>query len=121
MRRTGMTADTTSERCTWCGVAVDHDDGYRVREDPGARIAVFCRLEHVVPWAMQGAHWEAGDPDAAPAEDSLDTCARCQMPLTDVRVTLVRHRVAHRIPDAFCSVDHLAKWARAGGRYARPA
>ncbi len=114
-----MTADTTSERCTWCGAAVDRDDGYRLREKPGARRAVFCRLEHVVPWAMKGPHWEAGDPDTEPVvEESPDSCARCEAPLTDVRVTLVRHRGEHRIPDAFCSVDHLADWARAGGRYA---
>ena len=91
-----------------------------MREDPGARSAVFCRLEHVVPWAMQGARWEAGDPDAPPVEESLDTCALCETPLTDVRVTMVRHRGEHRIPDAFCSADHMAKWANAGGRYARP-
>ena len=64
MRSAAMTPDPTSELCTWCGAAVDRDDGYRVREDPGARHAVFCRLEHVVPWAMQGAHWEAADPEA---------------------------------------------------------
>jgi hypothetical protein len=34
-----------------------------------------------------------------------------------VRVTLIRHRGEHRIPDAFCSVDHAAAWARAGGRW----
>ena len=74
-----------------------------------------------MPWAMQGAHWEATEP-AEPAGDMewLDTCARCEQPLTDVRVTLVRHRGEHRIPDAFCSVDHLAAWANAGGRYGRP-
>jgi hypothetical protein len=113
---------TTSERCTWCQNPVDRDEGHRAREDPGARRAVFCRLEHVVPWAMQGAHWEAGDPGAAPlGEESLNTCARCDQALADTRVTLVRHRGEHRIPDAFCSVDHLAEWANAGGRYARPA
>jgi len=117
-----MTADLTPERCTWCGAAVDRDDGYRVREDPGARSAVFCRLEHVVPWAMRDPRWEAGDPEAAPVvEEVLDTCTRCDQPLTDVRVTLVRHRAEHRIPDAFCSVDHMAAWANAGGRYARRA
>jgi hypothetical protein len=29
----------------------------------------------------------------------------------------VRHRGEHRIPDGFCSVDHLLAWAKAGGRY----
>ncbi len=112
---------SASERCTWCGATVDRDDGHRAREEPGARSAVFCRLEHVVPWAMQGPHWEAGEPHAAPlVQDSLNACARCDQPLADVRVTLVRHRGEHRIPDAFCSVDHMAEWAKAGGRYARP-
>ena len=30
---------------------------------------------------------------------------------------LVRHRGEHRISDGFCSVDHLADWAKAGGRW----
>ncbi len=117
-----MTADSAFERCTWCGSAVDRDDGYRAREDPGARNAVFCRLEHAVPWAMRGGHWEASDPEATPlVGGSVDACARCGEPLQKARVTLVRHRGEHRIPDAFCSVDHMALWANAGGRYARPA
>ncbi len=112
---------TTSERCTWCGVEVDRDEGYRARAAAGARSAVFCRLEHVVPWAMQGARLHAGNPDAEPfGEESSNTCARCDQPLSDGRVTLVRHRGEHRIPDTFCSIDHLAGWANAGGRYARP-
>ena len=41
------------------------------------------------------------------------------VPLSDVHVLLVRHRGEHRIPDAFCSVDHLAEWAKAGGRWAK--
>ncbi len=113
---------TTSERCIWCQVTVGRDEGHRAREEPGARSAVFCRLEHVVPWAMQGARWEEGNPDAAPpGEQSLKkTCARCGQALADEHVTLMRHRGEHRIPDAFCSVDHLAEWANAGGRYGRP-
>ena len=79
---------------------------------------MFCRLEHVVPWAFRGAHWGAG----APHEPSfggagLDSCAECGAELTDVRVVLIRHRGEHRIPDGFCSVDHAAAWARAGGRW----
>jgi hypothetical protein len=30
----------------------------------------------------------------------------------------VRHRGEHRIPDAFCSPDHMGAWARKGGRWA---
>jgi hypothetical protein len=111
---------TTSrdERCSWCGKAVERDDGYRMGEQPGARRAVFCRLEHVVPWAMQGAHWEAGDAEE-PSDllRGLDQCAQCGAELGDVRVSLVRHRGEHRIPDAFCSVEHAAGWAKSGGRW----
>jgi hypothetical protein len=95
---------------------VDRDDGYRLTEEPGDRSAVFCRLEHVVPWALQGARWTAGGVDE-PVGDNIDTCAHCGEPLGDVRVTLIRHRGEHRIPDTFCSTDHAAAWARAGGRW----
>jgi hypothetical protein len=107
------------ERCTWCGARVERDDGFRLVEQPGERSAVFCRLEHVVPWALQGARWNAGgldEPDMRGA-DEPETCAECGTALGDVRITLVRHRGEHRIPDAFCSVDHAATWARAGGRW----
>jgi recombinational DNA repair protein (RecF pathway) len=105
-----------STRCSWCGRTVEPDEGWRVRESPGARVAAFCRLEHVVPWSIQGAPWEAGELDGPDAE-GVDSCARCGERLGEVRVTVVRHRGAHRIPDAFCSVDHLAEWAKAGGRW----
>jgi hypothetical protein len=111
---------TTSgdERCSWCGARVERDDGFRLLEEPGARRAVFCRLEHVVPWAMQGAHWEAGEGNEPRGLlRDLDTCAHCGAELGDVRVALVRHRGEHRIPDGFCSVDHAADWAKAGGRW----
>jgi hypothetical protein len=107
------TSDT--ERCSWCGAAVAVDDGFRAAEHPGERVAVFCRLEHVVPWAIQGAHWDPGDTgDGGPGTGD---CAHCGAALGDVYVRLVRHRGAHRIPDAFCSVDHLAAWASDGGRW----
>jgi hypothetical protein len=106
------------ERCTWCGVQVDRGDGFRLAESPGERRATFCRLEHLVPWALKGAHWEAGSPEEPPAiGEALDSCAQCGEPLGDVRITLIRHRGEHRVPDAFCSVDHAAAWARAGGRW----
>ena len=123
----GMGAQST-DRCSWCGSPIEPHDGWRLEEAPGARRAAFCRLEHVVPWAMQGARWDPGETGAAhearavregagwPApERSL--CARCGEPLGEVRVVLVRHRGEHRIPDAFCSVDHMADWAKSGGRY----
>ena len=113
-----MAERANSERCTWCGDPVERDDGYRLGESPGERNAVFCRLEHVVPWAIQGPHWEAGDPpEPAGLTDSLEACSQCGEKLGDVHVLLVRHRGEHRIPDAFCSVDHLEDWAKAGGRW----
>jgi hypothetical protein len=106
---------SAQRRCTWCGQRVERDDGFRLGEEPGERSAVFCRLEHLVPWALQGAHWEAGALEEPPAD--LHSCAHCGTELEDVRVTLVRHRGEHRIPDAFCSVGHAAEWAKAGGRW----
>jgi hypothetical protein len=109
---------TRSDRCTWCGASVDRDDGFRLIESPGERTAVFCRLEHVVPWALQGAHWTADAIDELTLRaDQSSDCAHCGDRLDDVRVTLVRHRGEHRIPDAFCSVDHASSWAGAGGRW----
>jgi hypothetical protein len=106
------------EQCSWCGVAVEPEDGFRLGESPGARRAAFCRLEHVLPWALRGAHWEAGEIDAAPGiAEALDRCAHCGEELGEVRLLLVRHRGEHRIPDGFCSVDHVAEWAKAGGRW----
>ena len=106
---------STSEPCSWCGSAVEPGDGFRAAEQPGERIAVFCRLEHVVPWAIRGARWEAGVAGGGPRV--AGNCAQCDTVLDDVYVALVRHRGEHRIPDFFCSVDHLAAWARGGGRF----
>jgi hypothetical protein len=110
-----MAPDSTTA-CSWCGRAVEPGDGYRLAEPAGDRAAAFCRLEHVVPWTIQGPRWEAGTPPL-PA-DEPERCAQCGEPLSDTRLVLVRHRGPHRIPDAFCSVDHLAEWAKAGGRFA---
>jgi hypothetical protein len=110
-----MTGELT---CTWCGTAVEPEDGYRLAEPAGARRAVFCRLEHVVPWVIQGPKWEAGELEEPQGiEESLDRCAQCGAALDETRVLLVRHRGEHRIPDAFCSAEHAADWAKAGGRW----
>jgi hypothetical protein len=108
-----------SEHCTWCDQPVERNEGYRVGELPGARRATFCRLEHVVPWTIQGPHWEAGElEEPAGLTDAIERCSVCAEPLGEVRVVLIRRRGEHRIPDGFCSADHLAAWARSGGRYA---
>jgi hypothetical protein len=109
-------AGTSHERCSWCGAPVEEGDGYRLLESPGERHAVFCRLEHVVPWAIRGAHWEPGIP-RAPVDGPLDRCAQCGAELGDVRIVLVHELGEERVPDAFCSVDHVRAWAGAGGRY----
>jgi hypothetical protein len=106
--------------CTWCGRAVERDDGYRLAEPAGERRAAFCRLEHVVPWAIQGPHWEAGSvAEPSGVGRSLNRCEWCDSSLPDWYLVLIRHRGEHRVPDAFCSVDHLREWAKAGGRFGR--
>ena len=105
---------TSERRCTWCGKAVEAEEGYRLSEPAGERKAAFCRLEHVVPWAIQGPRWEAGSEEEP---SGLERCAQCDAPLGETRVVLVHHRGEHRIPDAFCSVEHAADWAKAGGRW----
>jgi hypothetical protein len=109
-------ADTSdSDRCSWCGTRVEPGDGFRAAEHPGERVAVFCRLEHVVPWAMRGARWQVGGETEDRGQKT--DCSHCGVALRDVRVSLVRHRGEHRVVDAFCGVDHLADWAKAGGRW----
>jgi len=104
--------------CSWCGRAIEADDGYRAYEVAGERTAAFCRLEHAVPWAIQGPHWSAGSvAEAAGIEPEEGRCSHCGAELGDAHVLFVRHRGEHRIADAFCSVDHLRHWAGAGGRW----
>jgi hypothetical protein len=100
-----------SDRCTWCGDTVG--DAYRVYEGP--RRAVFCRLEHVVPWAIRGAAWEPGEPVEGDAR--VITCSWCDQELDDRHVLLVRSRGEVSVHDGFCGVAHLLEWAKAGGRY----
>jgi hypothetical protein len=110
-----MTGTYPAERCTWCGEEVDVDDGFRAYEPSGDRRAVFCRLEHLVPWRIQGALWEAGE--APELADRPSRCSHCDAELGEVSVLLVRHRGGHRIADGFCSVEHMGDWAKAGGRW----
>jgi hypothetical protein len=97
---------------------VEADDGWRAAEAIGERCAVFCRLEHVFPWWVKGPFWDAGALSEPPhLEDALTECALCGGRLPDTYVLLVRHRGEHRVPDAFCSVEHMARWAQQGGRW----
>ena len=94
------------------------DDGWRAYREGGTRTATFCRLEHVVPWTIRGAAWETPPPaDEKLRVPIVGSCARCRTKLNEIDVVLVSHRAEHRIPDAFCSVDHMREWANAGGRW----
>jgi hypothetical protein len=112
-----MAANYPGERCTWCGADVDADDGFRAYEPAGDRRAAFCRLEHVVPWRIQGAFWEPGEMPDGELTEIPRRCSQCDGEIGDVYVALVRHRGEHRIADGFCSVEHMAAWAKAGGRW----
>ena len=80
------------EHCSWCGEAVPADDGFRAFEPAGERRAVFCRLEHVVPWVIRGAHW-------APARDRRRRAARrARAGLRAVRRAARRHAGPARPP-----------------------
>ena len=108
----------STEACSWCRASVPETDGFRLLDAVHRRHAVFCRLEHVVPWVMQGGAWTGGSglPSADPGL-GLGRCAECGDELGDRRLLLVRHRAQHRIGDAFCGLDHLQAWAKAGGRF----
>ena len=117
-----------SETCTWCGAEVQTGDGFRAylmsaatdtsAGSMGERRAVFCRLEHVIPWSIQGAHWDAGGVGEPPSlDEAIARCSHCDAELADKRVLLVRHRGDYRVADGFCSVDHMNDWAKAGGRW----
>jgi hypothetical protein len=111
--------DTEDEAvCTWCGAEVPTDDGFRLAERPSGGTAVFCRLEHVIPWLIKGARWdEPGAGAAGTGADAVEQCSWCDAALGAERVLLVRHRGEHRIGDGFCDLDHLGAWAKAGGRF----
>ena len=106
--------------CSWCGTAIEREDGWRAQEMPGRAAG------GLLPPRARGAVADSGartgrrgrSRSRAASTDSIDTCAHCGEPLGDVQVVLVRHRGEHRIPDAFCSADHMAEWAKAGGRWA---
>ena len=102
--------------CSWCKAEVEPDDGFRAYEPAAGRRATFCRLEHVVPWLIQGGQWRFGRV-VAPSEGGLGRCAWCAQPVARGTVLLVRHRGEHRIADAFCGAEHLLEWAKAGGRW----
>ena len=96
---------------------MEMSDGFRAYEAVGERRAVFCRLEHIVPWSIQGPHWEPGESPEPEVGDRPLTCSHCGKELDEVHVLLVRHRGEHRVADDFCSTEHMADWAKAGGRW----
>src|SRR5687768_911174 len=85
-----MESAGTSERCTWCGATIEREDGWRLAERAGERRAAFCRLEHVVPWSLQGARWEPGSiVEASGIDEHLEECSHCGESLPDVQLLLV--------------------------------
>lgn len=106
------------EECSWCGARIEPDEGFRAFEPVGERRAVFCRLEHIAPWVIEGAYWSPGEVDVGELRDGLPQgCSHCGAPLGEMRVLLVRHWGEQRIADGFCGLDHLVAWAKAGGRW----
>ncbi len=103
--------------CVWCGRGIDSQAGYRLRQEPGERRAAFCRLEHIIPWSIRGPRWETAANERDEPTEAVSRCAHCDAALAEARLVLVRRRAEHRIPDGFCSVEHLAAWAKAGGRW----
>ncbi len=89
---------------------------------PTSRPAIAARSSAAsstsIPWAIQDAHWDAGEFTESPSlDEGATSCSHCGAELTDVHVLLVRHRGEHRVADGFCSVEHLLEWAKAGGRW----
>ena len=109
-RRGPYAGPMSAEHCSWCGEPVPVDDGFRAFEPIGERRAVFCRLEHVVPWAIRGAHWAPAAIAAGELRDGLEPeCAQCGVALTDTRVLLVSATaVSTGSPMGSAASDHLA-------------
>ena len=75
------------EKCSWCGTEVEPEDGFRAYEPAGERRAVFCRLEHVIPWSIQGAHWDAGTlTEPVSLDEKATRCSHCDAELTDAHL-----------------------------------
>jgi len=98
--------------CSWCGREVDPADSWVLADPAQRRVAVFCRLEHVVPWSIRGPRWTGGTPQA-PGRPSA--CARCGAPLGPDALLLVRRRAGHELAEGFCGLEHVVAWAKAGG------
>jgi len=108
----GMT-QPSGERCSWCGAAGRTPMTASARSSAeGERRAVFCRLEHVVPWLIRGAHWEPAISPSRRPSSKRSTVARTATASLRAAVLLFRHRGEHRIADGFCEPDHLLEWRR---------
>ncbi len=104
--------------CSACEMAIRNDRALRLSEPEAERHAMFCRLAHLAAWAHRDGAWRSGALlDADEPDDALGRCAQCGDGLSYGRVLLVRHRGPLRTGDAFCSIEHAAAWAQAGGRW----
>lgn len=104
------------DKCDWCGVGLEDDEGFRLLWPKRNMGAAFCRLEHVVPWMMQKNDWHIWK-DVQVPEEAEPRCARTGLELDEDALYLVRHRGDIRIADGFSSADAVLAWAKAGGRY----
>lgn len=114
------------QQCSWCAAEIGAEDGYWLQSRSGSEAAVFCRLEHIVPWVIKDARWdEPAVTDAAGWEPAgtggtggeANRCSYCKLELANGGHELVRRRETHRVVDVFCDTDHLKAWAQAGGRW----
>lgn len=105
------------DRCDWCGVGLDPDEGYRLLRPRRNMGAAFCRLEHIVPWLIKKNDWHIWD-DVEIPEGAPERCSLTGVELDEDALYLVRIRGEHRIVDGFADTDALRSWATAGGRYA---
>ena len=67
---------------------------------------------------MQDAHWEAGElSEEAGVAEEVTRCSFCEAELGMSTSCSSATAASFRIPDGFCSVDHMAQWAKEGGRW----
>ena len=107
--------------CTWCGTAVEPDDGVP-RGRAGGRAQ-----GGVLPARARRAVGDPGRRTGSPARsrarshNGLGRCAQCATRSTRASCSLVRHRGEHRIADAFCGTPICSSGRRPAGAGAAPA
>ena len=113
-------ASLVAETCTWCGTEVE--TGRRLpRLRAGGRAPRRCSAGSSTSSPGRSPTLTGRRVRPPPSRPTLPAtspiCSHCGAELADTQVLLVRHRGEARITDAFCSVDHMEAWAKAGGRF----